>query len=621
MQQKSSHGYHLLFGLIRPFTRQGILSFLATLMLALIPVIQIFMFPIAFLSEERWWKQPKKVLVLALKMLVVLLLMFAPALAVYLFSFILSDMYQIGPGWLYYLLTGLLLWLGLSALIRLPMALSHLAHGGTISEALDARLIKRLISAAFGRYVTTLLGLALFVFLMLFSDLMSLVLAYLYGALISAWLLLYLAYVTNRCYEIAAPQLGYSIIPSSVDQHTAAMTGAVRTFLSFLLAMALIGQSGLVPVSVRAFDEDQALAEGQYPKNQYTADEYDEAVLKYSRSGQLNKNTKLYYDSETGRFYVAAKPSTSEFQEVYIGFVADCLPVVSTIKNVYEWNKYRAIVNDESRSRQEREAARLLMYVKGTSAVLSIAGPLGKAASGVAGKTAVTHLVLKAGESVTDPAMQKLLTALDWSLWSWDRAGDASKLGFERADPYAPEVVAGLITPPVRDDGEAYNAFSGRYSGKLICPPLPGEMYGMTARYVDPDLVITVKGDGIMSVYYTFESSFEYEGPYGGAQMSGQSTMPVSWEDLELTQTESGYIGSFTSHDFFFTSTTRYSGEAYEGEGAVTSEIGVEVILDIEFTLNTNMEASAKGTITHKNSADAMTGASPAMTMTFDIRQ
>ncbi len=101
--------------------------------------------------------------------------------------------------------------------------------------------------------------------------------------------------------------------------------------------------------------------------------------------------------------------------------------------------------------------------------------------------------------------------------------------------------------------------------------------------------------------------------------MSGQSTMPVNWETLELTQTESGYVGSFTSHDFFFTSTTRYSGEAYENEGAVTSEIYVEVILDIEFTLNTNMEASAKGTITHKNSADAMTGVSPAMTMTFDI--
>jgi hypothetical protein len=70
-------------------------------------------------------------------------------------------------------------------------------------------------------------------------------------------------------------------------------------------------------------------------------------------------------------------------QEVYIGFVADCLPSL-TIKNVYEWNKYRAIVNDESRSRQAREAARLLMYVKGLVRSLDCR-PLAKP-HGVAGK-------------------------------------------------------------------------------------------------------------------------------------------------------------------------------------------------------------------------------------------
>lgn len=621
MNQQPSHVYHLLFGTIRPFTRRGFVSFLATFVLALIPVVQILIFPISFLSDEQWWKRPKKVILLALKMLLVQILLFAPALAVYLLSFILGDMSQIGPGWIYYVFTALILWLGISALIRLPMALAHLAHGGTISAALDARLIKRLISAAFGRYIAALLMLAPFIFFMLFSDLFGLVLAYIYGAFITAWLLSYLGYVTNRCYDVAAPQLGYSIAPPSGYQYTTAMTGAVRTFVSIMLAIALISQTGLVPVSVLAFDEDQAMAEGQYPKNRYTADEYDEAVLKYSRNGQLNKNTKLYYDSQTGLFYCAAKPSTSEFQEVYVGFVADCLPVVSTIKNVYEWNKYRAIVNDESRSRQEREAARLMMYVKGTSAVLSVAGPLGKVASGVTGKTAVTHLVLKAGQGVTDPKMQSLINALDWSLWGWDRAGDASKLGFESADPYAPEHVAGLNTSPARDDNEPYGPFSGRYTGQLACPPLPGEMQGMTARYADPDLVITIEDDGVMSVYYTFESSFEYKGPYGGAQMSGQSTMTVNWENLQLTQTESGYVGSFTSHDFFFTSTTKYSGEAYEDGGEISSEIAVEVKLDIELTLDTQMQASAKGTITHKNTADAMTGVSPAMTMTFDIQK
>lgn len=621
-QNRAGHEKSFFYGYIRPFTKQGIFSFVSIFLLALVPVIQILIFPIAFLRDARWWEKAGNVIRLSLKMLVVQVLLFAPALAIYLVSFILGDILGTGPGWIYYVFMAAVLWTGISALIRTPMALAHVARGGTITEALDARLVKRLISAAFGRYLVSLLMIFPFILLMLLGDLMSLTLAYIYGAFITAWLLSCLGYTALRCYDIAAPQIGISVNAHSAFMNSG-MPKAVKSFISVILAIAMIAQPVLLRTDILAFEEDQRMAEGNYPKHSYTREEYDAAVLKFSRNGMLNKNTKLYYNRDDGRFFCAAKPSSdSKFQEVYVGFVADCLPVVSTVKNVYEWNKYRKIANDPNRSDQERSAARILMWVKGTGAVLSVAGPLGKAASGVAGKTAVTHLVVKAGNAATDPAMQKIIGALDRTIWGWDRVGDAAKLGVDAAAPYAPEEAVGLVTPvPVTNNTEAYGPFSGTYRGKLVCPPLPGEMYGMKATYADPDLVICIEGDGVMSVYYTFDSAFEYEAPYGGVRMTGRASMPVEWTDLQLTQTESGYSGQFTTYDFYFTSTTKYSGEAYENEGEDTSEVYVEIKLDIEFTLNTDLEASARGTITHSNKDEAMTGTSPDMVMTFDLRK
>jgi hypothetical protein len=43
-QKTSGQGYHIVNGFIRPFTKRGIISFAAAFVLALIPVLQIFVF-------------------------------------------------------------------------------------------------------------------------------------------------------------------------------------------------------------------------------------------------------------------------------------------------------------------------------------------------------------------------------------------------------------------------------------------------------------------------------------------------------------------------------------------------------------------------------------------------
>jgi hypothetical protein len=104
--------------------------------------------------------------------------------------------------------------------------------------------------------------------------------------------------------------------------------------------------------------------------------------------------------------------------------------------------------------------------------------------------------------------------------------------------------------------------------------------------------------------------------------MSGTSAMPVNWDGIYLTETESGYTGSFTTNDFYFVSTTNYSGEAYADEGTITTDVYTTVQMDIEFTMTVNngvVETRATGKIYHSATTEGMTGVSPDIIMTFDL--
>jgi hypothetical protein len=221
----------------------------------------------------------------------------------------------------------------------------------------------------------------------------------------------------------------------------------------------------------------------------------------------------MKYDSDTGRFYCVAKQTGYvDAASVAANFVADCLPVISTIKNVYEWNKYREIVNDPTKSQREREAARVLMWIKGAGATLSVAGPLGKLASGLTGKTVGYFLIIKAGQAAEHVA--PILEGVDDAIWAGDRVDDASKLGFEGFTAYTPENVIGLTTPTpapgtntqqtpggaatVTDapatvtSSDAHAPFWGTYTGELVCPVNTVSEYGMTGTFSNPALTIQV---------------------------------------------------------------------------------------------------------------------------------
>ncbi len=190
---------------------------------------------------------------------------------------------------------------GLSALIRPADGVIHLAHG-VQSRSSGCRLIKRQINAAFGRYVATLLDRHC-----LFSHAVQrpdescprrpL------GALISALA----AFIPRLChqsrYEIAAPQLGYSIIPQLAIT-LSRYDGGCQTFLRFLLAKPY-RPAGLFR-SVKGIPTKNQLCRGQYQKTS-TPPMNLRSGSETPSSGQLTK-TPTYYDSETGRFYVAANP-------------------------------------------------------------------------------------------------------------------------------------------------------------------------------------------------------------------------------------------------------------------------------------------------------------------------
>ncbi|HPX70125.1 MAG TPA: hypothetical protein PLO47_00115 [Bacillota bacterium] len=583
-------GRHILRGYIRPFTSGGFLPFIVSFVLSAIPIVQFFVPAIAFKdTRDLRGGDFRKTAMLSLKMFAATLLLFAPPLALYLLIHLLGITLKAGPVWLLYVLLGLMLLFAVSALIRLPMALLVLSRGGCVREALDGRFVKILISACFGRYLASLLSLIPLAFLALFIDLMPLWLAYIYCAFLSAWIFMYIGYVMNRCYDQTAPAEYPSAgaPPEPFDGRRYA-----RTALSLLLVVAMLNGS----VSVFAFNEDEQMASGNYPKHRYTAKEYDAAVEKFARNGQLNQYTQLYYDSDTGRFYCATKPGTGEKADAMfiavLGFTADCLPVIGTAKNVIEAAYYKSIASDPNRSREERAAAQRMQYLKTMMAALSLAGPIGKAASGVTGKGVVPFLIVRAGTTLTDPTMRKIISAADDALWGWDMVGNIHNIvdvvDRDVGDMFAPFTPQGSIgaysSPPASggtdqpaepgqpQDGYAspdgdYSPFWGTYKGTLQCSQNSAEAYGVVGYFENPEITITLNENGSMTLSYTFESSYAYE-TYG-VSMSGTTTIPVSFgPSVALLRTLGGYMmqeersGAFTA-----TSVTRYGGEAYGGEG------------------------------------------------------
>ncbi|NLT15558.1 MAG: hypothetical protein GXY05_14595, partial [Clostridiales bacterium] len=296
-------GRDILSGYIRPFTRRGFLPFVISFVLSIIPIVQIVVPAIAF-SEAPSLRGGglARLVKLSLKMLIVTLLLLAPALALYLLIVLLGITLQVGPEWMMYVIFGFMMFFAISALVRLPMALTALARGHGVREAVDGRFIKLLISAGFGRYVAALVCIFPFAALSLFTDLLPLWLAVICCAFISGWLCMYLGYVMNRCYDKAAPALG---LPAGPPPESAGGSRYARTAVSLLLVLAMLGQFG----SALAFNEDEEMASGNYPKYQYTESEYHAAVEKFTRNGQLNQHTKLKYNSDTGDFYCTMDPT------------------------------------------------------------------------------------------------------------------------------------------------------------------------------------------------------------------------------------------------------------------------------------------------------------------------
>ncbi|MEA4816894.1 MAG: hypothetical protein VB120_08630 [Lachnospiraceae bacterium] len=628
---------------IRPFKKEGIVPFAVSFVLSMIPFIQILVPSIAYSEEPgRLNGGVGKRVNMSFKMLVLMLLMFAPSMVFYLIVYILNSVLCVGPGFLIYIFLGIMLFLAVSALVRFPMALAALSKGRSMREALDANFVKLLISANFGEYVLYVLCLFPLVVLSLFMDLMPLWLSFVYGAFLTALMFFYLGYVMNRCYDKAAGILGLgnAVLPYGNGSYGR----YARSAVSVILIVSMAAHSA----DAFAFTEDEMLASGNYPKNQYTGEEYNEALEKFTRNGELNKGTKMYYDSDTGRFYCAAKPSLNDdLQNAVVDFGLDMVPVVSNIKNAIEFIQYKKIADDPSRSDAERAAAKRMQYLKFVAGALPFAGSMAKVASAVTGKGVVPFLIVKAGTSLSDPTIVKILGATDDAIWSWERVGNAYKITKaidkkvgDQFGPYSPDVILGEsagsqipeATQPMQPGNETtqgmkevtpgdFSPFWGTYTGRLESSY--GEAagsYGAKVTLPTPEITIKLDKDGYMSLSYTFKADMTFDSQYG-ISMSSSASLPVNVSNAYMTRTLAGYMGEFSASDLTGTTVTQYLGEAYEGGGGeVVTTTQYSVSGSVVFSMveiNGEVHTVASGTITQTAFAEGM--ASQSMVMTFDI--
>jgi len=638
-------GANILNAYTRPFKRREIVPFAVSFVLSMIPFVQILVPSIAY-SEEPAFSNGGFIrrVKMSLKMLALMLLIFAPSMVFYLAVYILNFVLRTGPGFLIYMLLGIMLFLAVSALVRFPMALAVLAKRGSLTEALSSKFVKLLISADFGEYFLYILCLFPLVVLSFFMDMMPFWLAFVYGAFLTAMMFFYLGYVMNHCYDKAAKILNLS---SNSSYGTPSYSKYVRSALSIVLIISITFNSS----KVFAFTEDEMLASGNYPKNQYTNEDYNEALEKFTRNGQLNKDTQMYYDSNTGRFYCAAKPSSNdELQNAVVDFGLDMVPVVSNIKNAIEFVQYKQIADDPTRSSAERAAAKRMQYLKFIAGALPFAGSMAKVASAVTGKGVLPFLIVKAGTSLSDPAMVKILEYTDDTIWAWERVGNAYKitkaLDKEVGDqfgPYSPDVILGEskksgseslpeVTQPTQQESEEtkgmkeitpqdFSQFWGTYKGKLENSYADvAESYGAKVNLPAPDLTINLNEDGYMSLSYTFKADMTFDSKYG-ISMSSSSSLPVSVNSTYMIRTLAGYMGDFSESGLTGTTVTRYLGEAYEGGGGeVTTTTQYAISGSVIFSMveiDGQVRTLASGTIKQTAFAEGME--SQSIFMTFDI--
>jgi len=142
-----------VFSYVNPFRLRKLILTVICALLSVIPVVQLAASAFAF-SPNR-----KGIPAKAGRMLGVSFLMTSPSLAffgalLFLLTFPVKLLYI--PH--YMLLAGMIV-TGVSAAVRLPVAMAHIGHGGSLREALDGRFIKRLIGASVGRYIAACVGL------------------------------------------------------------------------------------------------------------------------------------------------------------------------------------------------------------------------------------------------------------------------------------------------------------------------------------------------------------------------------------------------------------------------------------------------------------------------------
>ena len=595
-------GRHILKGYIRPFTKNGFLPFILSFVLTLIPFVQILV-PALTYSDAPSFRNGGvgRLGRLSLKILAATLLLFAPSLALYLLNHLLGSILRVGPAWLLYILLGLMLFFAISALIRLPMAFAALARGSSVREAVDGRFVKLLISAGFGSYIACLVCLFPFAILAFFIDLLPLWPAYIYSAFLTAWILSYLGYVINRCYDKAAPALG---LPAGPPAPAGSGSRYARTAVSLLLVLAMLGQFG----SALAFNEDEEMASGNYPKYQYTESEYRAAVEKFTRSGQLNQHTQLKYNSDTGDFYCTMDPTTPHPQRdlaiAVADLTADCLPVIGTAKNMVEVVYYKRIADDPTKSAAERKEARDMQYFKFFCAAVSLAGPLGKATSMATGKGVVSFMMYKYSTSVK--GIENLIKGTDFVLKGWEfvinvkNVVNAAKANLATGEPLTPSPSEGVDEQPGNEqqqgteqqpDGPVslngdYSPFWGTYKGTLVCSTNTAEVDGAVITFDNPEVTITLQEDGFTTLSYTYNADFSYQTP--GASMNASLTLPVSIDILtvDMIRTLSGYMGSASSSGYQSTMITKYAGEGYkDGGGEITTSQSYTVDCWVTFEL------------------------------------
>jgi len=547
---------------IRPARRR---AYLIASVLMLIPFLSTIPLAIAF-SHPSIKLHPKEVLLKALKAALLILLIFAPGAMVYFLYDLL--LHKMGMTHLVLSMAAIVFILGFtfSAAVRLPMALCRICDGGSLTEALDGRLMKAAISAGFWPYLLSLGALLLMVFVSALLNYLPFWLMLLLGAFWSTYILFTVGTMFIGVYSDVKGQIGLK--PAPVKK-TPKAVGAFMLLFLLLLPRPAFG--------FLDYDNQPELPDD-------FVRQYDQAYDHYAHTGALNKDTYLHYDAATQRFvprpiHIRSDiPAGQQFAMNVADVVTDLIPVVSNIKSFGQWAYFRRISQDESQDPRAREYARRMMWYKGVSFAL---GPLGK----------LTHYATPLNGGVvmhilgrSDPLVQ---TASNM-IWHWDRIGNVGAFTGGFIQQIGPDGGLGKPIPgptslhqPQGRDPVYYEPLEGTYSGFMIPNQSTYSAMGMTAEIGDPEVTFTVDENGFLSVQYVVESSFEFS--MMGAEMSGSGHTFVNIDRIPMDYGRRSYEVRFTTYVVSETQTS-YSGPMYENGGVVDSQDRVKVDITVSLS-------------------------------------